>query len=369
MTRRLSKLKETITVSQPWIWTMVVKAMRFLIVVLFVLAVEPQSLAQGKDDVVVMKNGDRFTGEIKGLSRGELSFKAKYMVDSVRLDWKEVARLESQNSFIVSLANGSRFAGRIEEINGRISEEIGIIAGETKLRTSPSEVVLIQPRKGSFRDQLDGSISYGFTFTGDNNQASSALSANVGYNGSRNAVQLSSSSQLNAQSKGVNTSRFTFNGEYLRKLTQNWFYDGLIDLLKSDQQKLDLRNTYGGGIGRHLLQTDQSSILVFGGVVYTHESYASQPGIESIRNNAESLIGVRATTFRFGKMDLNSQLLIYPGLSDAGRVRLSTQTNANIEFIKNFFANFSLYENFDSRPPVEAPRNDVGVTTGLGWKF
>jgi hypothetical protein len=325
--------------------------------------------AQSKDDVVVMKNGDRFTGEIKGLSRGELSFKAKYMVDSVRLDWKDVDRLQSGNSFLISLANGNRYTGRIEEVNGRISEVIGIAGAESTVTTAPSEVVLIQPRKESFWDQLDGSVSYGFTFTGDNNQASSALSATVGYTGNKNAVQVSTSSQLNVQSKGVNSSRFTLNGEYLRKLTQNWFYDGLIDLLKSDQQKLDLRNTYGGGIGRHLLQTDQSSILVFGGLVYTHESYASQPESESVRNNAESLIGLRASTFRFAKMDVNSQLLVYPSLSDPGRVRLSTQTNANIEFIKNFFADFSLYENFDSRPPIEAPRNDVGVTTGLGWKF
>jgi hypothetical protein len=43
--------------------------------------------AKRKDDVVVMKNGDCFTGEIKGLQQGELIFKSSYMKDSVRLDW------------------------------------------------------------------------------------------------------------------------------------------------------------------------------------------------------------------------------------------------------------------------------------------
>jgi hypothetical protein len=39
------------------------------------------------------------------------------------------------------------------------------------------------------------------------------------------------------------------------------------------------------------------------------------------------------------------------------------------EIFRNFFWKFSLYENFDSRPPVQTPRNDFGVSTSLGWKF
>jgi len=46
--------------------------------------------AKRKDDVIVMKNGDKFTGEIKNLQYGELVFKSSYMKDSVHLDWKEV---------------------------------------------------------------------------------------------------------------------------------------------------------------------------------------------------------------------------------------------------------------------------------------
>ena len=42
-----------------------------------------------------MKNGDRFTGEIKGLQHGELSFKASYMKESVVLSWQEVAFVAS----------------------------------------------------------------------------------------------------------------------------------------------------------------------------------------------------------------------------------------------------------------------------------
>src|SRR5580700_556224 len=60
----------------------------FACTTLLLVAFAQPSLAKRRDDVVVMKNGDRLTGEIKGLQHGELSFKAQYMTGSVRLDWK-----------------------------------------------------------------------------------------------------------------------------------------------------------------------------------------------------------------------------------------------------------------------------------------
>ena len=50
-----------------------------------------------KTDVVVLGNGDRFTGEIKGMSRGQLDFKTD---DAGRLsiEWIKIARITSTSS-------------------------------------------------------------------------------------------------------------------------------------------------------------------------------------------------------------------------------------------------------------------------------
>src|SRR5215204_328575 len=53
---------------------------------LFVLT----AFAKNIDDVVVLKNGDRLTGEIKGLQGGELRIKADYMAEAIRIDWTKV---------------------------------------------------------------------------------------------------------------------------------------------------------------------------------------------------------------------------------------------------------------------------------------
>ncbi len=72
---------------------------------------------QGKrtDDVVIMKNGDKFTGEIKKLQNGILYFKADYMADNVQLDWARVDSMDSKDSFNVSLLDGKHLIGVIVE--------------------------------------------------------------------------------------------------------------------------------------------------------------------------------------------------------------------------------------------------------------
>jgi len=82
--------------------------MVLLITVVFLLA--NGAKAKRKDDVVTMKNGNSFTGEIKELEHGELVFKSEYMKDSVHLDWKQVRSLRSKDVFIVSLNDGRRLS-------------------------------------------------------------------------------------------------------------------------------------------------------------------------------------------------------------------------------------------------------------------
>jgi len=324
-----------------------------------------------KDDVVVMKNGDRFTGEIKSLQYGELIFKSSYMKYDVHLDWKEVDSLQSQDTFIVALSEGARVTGLIGKAGtpGDGDKAFKIIATEAAIDVIPSEVITIRQREDTFWNQLTGSVDYGFGFASGSNTTNSSLCAEVAFRTTKNSVQLATSSQFDSQTNANNTSRFTFDFQYGRMLTNKWIAAGLFSLLKSNQQDLSLRSTYGAGFGRKVVQTDETSITLIGGAVYSHESYFPQAGMEPVRNNAESLFGITFSTFRFKTLSLNSHTFCFPSLSDPGRLRLSSQSNLRIELLRNFYWNVQLYENYDTRPPSDTPKNDLGVTTSLGWTF
>lgn len=348
-----------------------VRLSRALVTTVLALGVISTVAAKRKDDVVVMKNGDRFTGEIKGLQQGELIFKSSYMKDSVRLDWRDVERVESKDNFIVELKNGERLTGMIEKTvaNEASAKDFEIVSGKTITRVGPSDVTLIQQREESFWNQLTGSVNYGFSFTSASSAVSSSLGADVAYRTSKNLVQLASTSQFDSQSGSNNANRFTFDSSYGRSLTNKWIASGLFGLLKSNQQDLNLRSTLGAALVRRLVQTDTIRLQAVAGLVDNYEVYTPQPGPKPVHNNAEAIVGVRFVMFRFKTLNINSQTYLFPGLSDSGRIRLSSQSNLRIELIRNFFWNFQLYENYDSRPPVVAPKNDLGTTMSIGWTF
>lgn len=157
--------------------------------------------------------------------------------------------------------------------------------------------------------------------------------------------------------------------QYARLYQHRRFSFGQFSLLKSDQQDLNLRTTYGGGFGRKLFQTDQSSFGIYGGLVYTRESYFPSAGVDANQNNAERLLGVQYRTFRFKTLEISWAGTMYPSITDAGRVRFGTDGIVKIELVKNLYRNFRLYENYDTRPPVNASKNAFEITTALGWKF
>jgi putative salt-induced outer membrane protein YdiY len=349
------------------------KCIVFKTTVVFALALLSVSPAFGKrkDDVVVMKNGDKFTGEIKGLQYGELMFKSGYMKDSVHLDWERVADLESKDTYIVTLSDGRRITGTISRkmIQADDKQEFKISAADSSLEIASPEVITIENREASFWNQLTGSIDYGFGFSSGNNTTNSSLGATVAFNTAKNTIALATSSQFDSQANAKNTSRFTFDSQYGREITTNWIAFGLFSMLKSNQQDLNLRTTYGAGFGRRLVQTDRTTLLAIGGGAYSHESYFPQPGTEPVLNNAEALLGLKFSTFRFKTLNINSQNFLFPSLTDLGRFRFSSQSNLRIELLRNFYWNVQFYENYDTRPPVAAPKNDLGLSTSLGWTF
>jgi hypothetical protein len=58
------------------------------------LALISTTVAAQDDDVVIFNNGDRLTGEIRGLARGYLSFNTD-ATGTIQIEWTEVTELRS----------------------------------------------------------------------------------------------------------------------------------------------------------------------------------------------------------------------------------------------------------------------------------
>lgn len=327
-----------------------------------------QSTAAAGSDVVVLKNGDRMTGEIKGLQRGELRIKSDYMAEAVRLDWSKVESLESKSTFMIWLVDGKLVTDVMRLVPTKSSEVANFVIGNSQIRVHQLDVIRITPADRGFWRRLEGSIDFGLSFTSGNDQYQTQLTATTTYRTGAHSFTASVDSAFSGQTEGTSTTRNQFTFDYRRQLNERWYVGGLVDLLRSDQQSLRLRTTAGGLIGRNLKQTEHTRLSVFGGLVGAREHYTALLG-KPQSTNADGLVGVDFFTFRFSKTDIRSRLSVFPSLTTPGRTRLQTTSDLRIKIVKDLWWGFHLYESFDSKPPVAADKNDLGVSTTVGWKF
>jgi len=340
-------------------------------VILFLTLIGASSTrAKNTDDVVVLKNGDRLTGEIKGLQRGELKIKADYMAEAVRLDWSKIERIESKSTFIIALVDGKLFTSVMRMLPSNSDQVPNFIIGPSQdgLRVPQLDVVRIVPADPRFWQRLEGSIDFGLSFTSGNDQYQTNLTATTTYRTGKHSFTASIDTAFSGQPEGDSTTRKQFTFDYRKQLTQRFYVGGIFDLLQSDQQSLNLRTSIGGLVGVNLRQTEGSRLSVFGGAVGTRENYSTLLG-QPESTNADALAGVDLNIFRFKTTDISSRFSLFPSLTTPGRMRLQTTSDLRIKIVKDLYWGFHLYENFDSKPPVRADKNDLGVSTSLGWKF
>lgn len=66
---------------------------------------------------------------------------------------------------------------------------------------------------------------------------------------------------------------------------------------------------------------------------------------------------------------MTTNFFLYPSMTDGGRYRIDFSTNLYLDLWGDLYLRFTFYDNFDSRPPSDTPRNDFGATTSVGWSF
>jgi putative salt-induced outer membrane protein YdiY len=323
-----------------------------------------------RHDIIIMKNGDRLTGEVKRLEQGVLYVQTDYFSGSVGLDWLQVEKVDCKAKFQIVLSNGNRLTGSIAKVEAATAPGKDLIVSAEGIETPmPAiNVVQLESQKQTFWRQLKGSIDLGYNYTSGNSQSSLSTSANAEYPAEHWAAGASYTASFSGQTGGTATNLFEVQSFAERYLNRNSYLLGLDDFLHSSQQNLVLRTTLGGGYGRFLIRNNRTEWKWLIGSDYTRANY--QSGInQPLQQNAELLLGMDYQLFHFDRYSLQSQNLLFPGLSDFGRIRFTTTDVFSVKLSNNFHLNVSFWDNFDSRPPLDAKKNALGISTGLGWTF
>ena len=330
---------------------------------------DPQAAHASRKDIVVMNNADRFTGEVKSLQNGILYVKMDYVAENIGVDWAQVSRVESSAIYQITFVNGIHVTGKLKRESPEDAKGKDVVietqAGST--RVSAANVAEISTQKETVWRQLTGSLDAGYSFTSGNNQATINNDASVNYNTVNWSAGVALSTSYSGQSQASRTNRIDGTLTGARFLNHNSYLGFYNDYLHSTQQDLDLRTTVGGGYGRYWIRTNTTGLRWLAGAVYTRESFSTttQPS----DSNVEGLLGVTYDAYRFRIGELHLQGLLFPGLTDSGRVRATTSDSLKIKLVNNFYLSLDFWDNYDSRPPATAKKNELGISSSIGWTF
>jgi hypothetical protein len=346
---------------------------RAVILCFFLLLAAPL-LARESTDVIVMKNGDRITCEIKGLSGGVLSVSPPYVIQTISVDWTKVARLESKQLFIVKMQDGSVYRGILNTAETPDGHSMEIQVAETpqkKVVLDSALIANVGETSDKFFQRFTGGVNTGIIYSKGNQSTQLSISGLALYPRERWAAQLGFSSNLSASSGAATSTRnqATLGAMHLLPWN-NYFIGGFGAFLQDAEQGIGLQTTLGGGIGRYLKNTDRTQISLLGGGAWLNTRYTKSvvPPIGR-QNLATGLIVGEVKLYRFNKTNLNLTAILAPALSEPGRVYFTTNASYYIKITGNLSWNFSLYANYDNRPPANLPRSDYGTSSGLSWTF
>jgi hypothetical protein len=324
--------------------------------------------AAPKTDVIVFRNGDRLTGEIKSLEKGKLELSTD-AAGTVYVEWDKVATLETNQYLDVETSNGRHYFGKAP---------MGEKAGDLRLRVEGEpdgqtlaivDVIRARPiDRGSLIKRLDGYLTLGFNYTKANNETQFNFSGGISSRNEKREWSLDASTSLNSQSSGRTSSMYDVTLGSKRFLKDLWFMAYAGSVQGNQELGLNIREIFGAGPGRYLVQDGHNEWFAIAGLAASHEDFENAPK----RNSLEALLSTKYSFFQYDtpKRSFDAGISVFPSLTESGRVRAEGDIDTRLEIVKDLFFDVTLYGSYDSKADSSASSNtDYGIVTSLGYSF
>ena len=319
-----------------------------------------------KTDVVILKNGDHLTGEVKKLDLDILQFKTSTM-STVQIKWYQVSNIIAPDKYLqVELKDKTKIFGSFDTIN--VPNALRIVGNEGEFNVSVDNVVGITQVKRVFWSRFSGNLGAGISYTKASDVLQSNYNAFISYTDELyyssldlNSIRTQQSDQTTAkQDVWLNFNRSTWSWQFATVFT------GM-----QQNTELDIQNrTIGGaGYGVDLLHSSIARIRFTLGGIANRETTISEG---NSAYNAEGLASLDARVFKYTDPEiyLTFGANYYPSFTVEGRHRAEITLKLRFELLNNFFVELQWYDNYDSKPvSEEAANNDYGVLGSLQYTF
>jgi hypothetical protein len=336
-------------------------------------------------DQIVMKNGDRLTGTIVKSDAKTLVIKTDY-AGEVNVDWSAVQDMTSTQTLHVGLKNGRTVVGSVTTAQGKL--EVGTPASGTveapkedvaSIRNDVDQLAYEKSLHPGMLEGWNGGLNLGFAVTRGNSETKNL---NIAFKAARKGLHdklILYTNQIYATNDKPSPSQTTANAigggaRYDHDLTPRVFGFVNGDFYHDALQFLDLRSTFGGGLGLHAIKSASTTLDLLAGANYTHESYGipfNPPSLTKTRSLAGLTLG-DDFMHKLGKSTVLTQsFFFYPDLSDTSQYRWMLNVSTVTKLNKWLGWQNSFGDVYVTNPPnvPGIKKNDMQIATGLNISF
>lgn len=330
-----------------------------------------QALLADKTDIIVLKNGDHVTGEIKGLISGQLELSTEYM-DTVFIDWENIRDIISDQGQQIEMSDGRRLLGTLDKPQTTDPEQANLIIIQTEtenIEANSTNIVRMYPVGGTFWDRMDLIIGLGFNFDKNSSVGKFNFGADATYRAPNFITFGRFSSELTTQEAADNTKRVVLGLDHMTYMAHKRYRNYFGSIEQNDQLGVDLRTLLGMGYGWVPISTGRNWLSWGLGLAANWERPI---------DGGEGDVNLEAVgTFRYQyykhstpERVLDTYFKIFPSITQWGRIRADFTTNAYWEIVDDFTIGLEFYASYDGEPSApEAAQTDYGIRTMIGLKF
>jgi putative salt-induced outer membrane protein len=355
-----------------------------LVALVVLLALAPAVFA----DQIVLKNGDHLSGTIVKSDGKTLVLHTEFAGD-VTVDFKAITQITSEKDLRVSTSDKKTLVGPVTTSDGKI--EVATKAGGTvgvpigNVAAIGAQADYEKLEHPGLLHGWNGGVDVGFSLARGNSETSNlALAINAVHPtlNDKTSIYLSSIDTKNDLATPSTVANLVTAGiRYDHNINPRIFGFVGADFMSNALQDLDLRGSYGGGLGYHAIKSDSTLLDFLAGLNYTHETYSNGPLITPVTGPPTFIsYGV---THRFIALTLGEELLhkagkttviteklyFFPDLSNTGEYRATFDLGTVTKINKWLGWQNQFSDIYVSNPPASAKKNDLILTTGLNFSF
>ena len=312
-------------------------------------------------DVLVLKNGDRITGDIKRIWDDEVSIEPEYS-DEFDVDLAVVERIESERQLEIELKDGRELVGLLSGLDADGNQTIST-ESETVAVPLAEFYELVEPEEDfEWESNVDLSAALNEGNTESFNTRLRADST-VRFSDHRHIGEITF---YREELIGVQTQeQDLFQYDYNWMFRDPWFFSTKLSYERNPIIELEKRVILSLGVGRDIWDSPRRRLSVQLGV----GAQSEELGIESEHNEVLTWSLRYEQDFFKGDLELYHNHSITENLSGRDNTSFKSTTGLRYEITDLLYGNLSVDYDYESDPVEPAVSEDLALLVGLGMEF